>query len=169
MDKLQDLIDRVFGDVEHKPEQQPLGDAALQREHAFAEGSRKLGALRVARMAKAGSMPSVARGAERKPPQWKDQSECTDENRNMDTPDAGNLAAPFLPVLEYEVVRHRGHWRVLHIGKYSVPYNNQDDAIAAAVARAKQSVAQGRMALVRLIRTDGKERLIDLVRPNGHK
>ena len=28
MDKLQDMIDRVFGDVDHKPEQQPLSDAA---------------------------------------------------------------------------------------------------------------------------------------------
>jgi hypothetical protein len=74
MDKLQDIIDRVFGDVEHKPEQQPLSDAALQREHAFVEGSRKLEALRAARMAKAVSKPSVARRAERKPPQRKDKS-----------------------------------------------------------------------------------------------
>ena len=87
----------------------------------------------------------------------------------MDRPDAKDLAPPSLPVLEYEVVRHRGHWRVLHIGKHSAPCDSQDAAIAAAVARAKQSVAEGRMALVRLIRTDGEERLIDLDPPNEQK
>ena len=61
MDKLQDMIDRVFGDVDHKPEQQTLSDAAVQREQAFAQGARKLEALRAARMAKAESKPSVAR------------------------------------------------------------------------------------------------------------
>ena len=65
-------------------------------------------------------------------------------------------------MLEYEVVRQRGHWRVLHVGKHSAPYDSQHAAIAAAVARAKQSVALGRTALVRLKRTDGEERLIDL-------
>jgi hypothetical protein len=40
-------------------------------------------------------------------------------------------------VLEYEVVRRRGHRPVLHIGKHSTP---QDAAIAAAVAQAKQSL-----------------------------
>ena len=87
----------------------------------------------------------------------------------MDTPDAKDLAPPSLPVLEYEVVRHRGRWRVLHIGKHSAPCDSQDAAIAAAVAQAKESVAQGRLALVRLKRTDGEERLIDLDPPNGHK
>ena len=87
----------------------------------------------------------------------------------MDTPDAKDLAPPSLPVLEYEVVRHRGHWRVLHIGKHSAPCDSQDAAIAAAVAQAKESVAQGRLALVRLKRTDGEERLIDLDPPNEHK
>ena len=80
----------------------------------------------------------------------------------MDTPNAKDSALPSLPILDYEVVRHRGHWRVLHIGKYSAPCDSQDAAIAAAVAQAKQSVAQGRLALVRLRRTDGDERLIDL-------
>jgi len=83
----------------------------------------------------------------------------------MDTPDAKDLAPPSLPVLEYEVVRYRGHWRVLHIGKRSAPCDSQDAAIAAAVAQAKESVAQGRLALVRLKRTDGDERLIDLDPP----
>jgi hypothetical protein len=66
MDKLQEMIDRVFGDVDQKPEQQPLSDAATQREQAFAEGARKLEALRAARMAKAESKPSIARGRRQK-------------------------------------------------------------------------------------------------------
>jgi hypothetical protein len=87
----------------------------------------------------------------------------------MDTPDTKDSAQPALPTLEYEVVRHRGHWRILHIGKHSAPYDSQDAAIAAAVQQAKQTIAQGRMALVRLKRTDGDERLIDLDPPNEHK
>ena len=66
MDKLQEMIDRVFGDVDHKPEPQPLCDAATQREQAFAEGARKLEALRAARMAKAESKASIARGRRQK-------------------------------------------------------------------------------------------------------
>jgi hypothetical protein len=61
MGKLQDTIDRVFGDVHHKPASQPLNDAAVRREDAFAEGVRKLEALRAARLAKAQSKPSAAR------------------------------------------------------------------------------------------------------------
>jgi hypothetical protein len=79
----------------------------------------------------------------------------------MDTSDK-DLAPPSLPTLEYEVIRHRGHWRVLHVGKHSAPCDSQDAAIAAAVDQAKRSLAQGRQALVRLKRTDGGERLIDL-------
>jgi len=74
MDKLQEMIDRVFGDVDQKPEQQPLSDAALERKHAFVEGSRNLEALRAVRMAKAVSKPSVERRVERKPPQRQDNS-----------------------------------------------------------------------------------------------
>ena len=66
MDKLQDLIDRVFGDVDHKPEQQPLSDAAVQREQAFVEDARKLEALRAARMARAESEPSIGDGRHQK-------------------------------------------------------------------------------------------------------
>ena len=87
----------------------------------------------------------------------------------MDTPHTKDLAQPALPTLEYEVVRHRGHWRILHIGKHSIPLDSQDAAIAAAVHQAKQSIAQGRVALVRLKRTDGDERLIDLDAPNENK
>ena len=86
----------------------------------------------------------------------------------MDTTDIKDSAPASLPMLEYEIVRHRGHWRVLHIGKHSAPYDSQDAAIAAAVTQAKESVAQGRMALVRLKRTDGDERLIDLDPPDEH-
>jgi hypothetical protein len=85
------------------------------------------------------------------------------------TPDAKDSAPPSLPMLEYEVVRHRGHWRVLHIGKHSAPCDSQDSAIAAAVGQAKEAVAQGRLALVRLKRTDGYERLIDLDPPAEDK
>ena len=51
MDKLQEMIDRVFGDVDHKPETHPVSDAGVQRDQAFAEGARKLEALRRARLA----------------------------------------------------------------------------------------------------------------------
>jgi len=58
MYKLQDIVDRVFGDVDHKPEPQCISDAAVQRDQAFAEGARKLEALRAARLGKARSKPS---------------------------------------------------------------------------------------------------------------
>jgi hypothetical protein len=55
MENLQETIDRVFGDVEHKPKRQPLSDAAIRRAQAFAEGARKIEALRAARLGKAAS------------------------------------------------------------------------------------------------------------------
>jgi hypothetical protein len=61
MDKLQETIDRVFGDVSHKPETPPLSDAAVRRDQALAEGTRKLEALRAARLGKAQSKSSAAR------------------------------------------------------------------------------------------------------------
>ena len=57
MDKLQDMIDRVFGDVEHKPEPHPISGPAVERDQAFAEGARKLEALRAARLGTARSKP----------------------------------------------------------------------------------------------------------------
>jgi hypothetical protein len=94
-------------------------------------------------------------------------SEMTQEQHHgPDAPKVKDLAPSSLPMLEYEVVRYRGHWRVLHIGKHSAPCDSQDAAIAAAVAQARDSVAQGRLALVRLKRTDGDERLIDLDPPS---
>ena len=61
MDKLQEMIDRVFGDVDHKPETQPLSETALSRDQAFAESAHKLEALRAARLEKARSKPSAGR------------------------------------------------------------------------------------------------------------
>jgi hypothetical protein len=61
MDKLQDMIDAVFGDIDHKPAAQSLSEVAIERERAFAESARKLEALRTARMAKAKSKLSVSR------------------------------------------------------------------------------------------------------------
>jgi hypothetical protein len=98
-----------------------------------------------------------------------DSETMQEQHRSMDTPNAKDLTPPSLPILEYEVVRHRGHWRVLHVGKHSAPCDSQDAAIAAAIAQAKESIAQGRLAQVRLKRTDGDERLIDLDPPDEHK
>jgi hypothetical protein len=67
-----------------------------------------------------------------------------------------------LPTLVYDIVRHRGHWRVLHLGKHSSPYANQEDAIAAALEAAKTGYAAGRSVVVRLNRTDGKVLELDL-------
>ena len=61
-----------------------------------------------------------------------------------------------LPLLTYEVVRHRGHWRVLHMGKHSAPHLDQDAAKAAAMDSARQAKASGRDVAVRLLRTDGQ-------------
>ena len=55
MDKLQYMIDRVFGDIDRSPAHQALDDAAVRREQEFAERTRKLNALRAARLAKARS------------------------------------------------------------------------------------------------------------------
>ena len=61
-----------------------------------------------------------------------------------------------LPTITYDVVRHRGSWRVLHVGKHSAPHANQQAAIDAAVRAATQDVANGRTVAVRLNRTDGQ-------------
>jgi hypothetical protein len=62
----------------------------------------------------------------------------------------------------YDVVRHNGAWRVLHLGRYSTGYRDQQAAISAAVERAKGQMARGRSARVRLNRTDGQVWLADL-------
>ena len=56
----------------------------------------------------------------------------------------------------YDVVRHNGAWRVLHLGRYSTGFSDQQAAIAAAVEKAKGQVARGRTARVLLNRTDGQ-------------
>jgi hypothetical protein len=62
----------------------------------------------------------------------------------------------------YDVVRHNGAWRVLHLGRYSAGFRDQQAAIAAAVEKAKGQVARGRTARVLLNRTDGQVWLADL-------
>ena len=61
MEKLQDMIDTVFGDIAHKPPAQSLNEGAVERERAFAESARKLETLRAARLAKAQSKTSGRR------------------------------------------------------------------------------------------------------------
>ena len=62
-----------------------------------------------------------------------------------------------LPELRtYDVVRHNGAWRVLHLGRYSSGFRDQQAAIAAAVEKAKGQMVRGRTARVLLNRTDGQ-------------
>jgi uncharacterized protein (DUF1778 family) len=65
-------------------------------------------------------------------------------------------------VRTYDVVRHNGAWRVLHLGRYSTGYRDQQAAISAAVEKAKGQLARGRTARVLLNRTDGQVWLADL-------
>ncbi|HKP23615.1 MAG TPA: hypothetical protein VJV39_07100 [Dongiaceae bacterium] len=73
----------------------------------------------------------------------------------------------------YDVVRHNGAWRVLHLGRYSTGHNDQQAAIVAAIEKAKGQMARGRTAQVRLNRTDGQVWLADLetgtVSPPAHR
>jgi hypothetical protein len=62
----------------------------------------------------------------------------------------------------YDVIRHNGAWRVQYLGRYSTGYLSQQEAIAAAVEKAKAQMARGRAARVRLNRTDGQVWLADL-------
>lgn len=70
-----------------------------------------------------------------------------------------------LPTMTYDVVRHRGHWKVLHVGRHSASHPNQKSAIDSAVKLATESGAAGRRVLVRLNRTDG--RIFDLTEAVG--
>lgn len=56
----------------------------------------------------------------------------------------------------YDVVRHRGTWRVLHLGRHSPSHADQEAAIRAALKSARKKVSAGRDAEVRLNRTDGE-------------
>jgi hypothetical protein len=79
--------------------------------------------------------------------------------------DAQNDTAPsgdVLPTLIYDIVRHRGHWRVLHAGKHSNPHADQQAATAAAILAARQGHTASRSVLVRLNRTDGHVLELDL-------
>jgi Uncharacterized protein conserved in bacteria (DUF2188) len=62
----------------------------------------------------------------------------------------------------YEVVRHRGFWRVLHLGKHSPSCPSQQAAIEAAVKRARKAMELGQPVEVRLKRTDGQVWPIDV-------
>jgi hypothetical protein len=59
------------------------------------------------------------------------------------------------PSLLFEVVRHRGSWRILHRGKHTSPFSDQTAAILAAVKQAKGKRETGNTVEVRLNRTDG--------------
>ena len=65
-------------------------------------------------------------------------------------------------VRTYDVIRHNGAWRVLYLGRHSNGYASQQDAISAAVEKAKAQMARGRTARVLLNRTDGQVWLADL-------
>ena len=58
--------------------------------------------------------------------------------------------------LVYEVVRYRGHWRILHLSKHSKPFDNQAAAIDAARRTARDRGKQGHSVEVILRRTDGQ-------------
>jgi hypothetical protein len=57
--------------------------------------------------------------------------------------------------LLFEVVRHRGSWRILHRGKHTTPFSDQTAAIMAAVKQAKAKRETVDAVDVRLNRTDG--------------
>lgn len=57
--------------------------------------------------------------------------------------------------LLFEVVRHRGSWRILHRGKHTSPFSDQTAAIMAAVKQARAKREAGAEVEVRLNRTDG--------------
>jgi len=62
----------------------------------------------------------------------------------------------------YDVVRYKGAWRVLYLGKHSQAYPSQQAAVASAVEKAKADAAVGRAVRVRLIRVDGRVWPVDL-------
>jgi hypothetical protein len=50
MQKLQDMVEKVLGDVNSKPTPQPKDPSTLERERAFTESTRKVQMLREARL-----------------------------------------------------------------------------------------------------------------------
>jgi len=55
----------------------------------------------------------------------------------------------------FEVVRHRGAWRILRRNRHSSPFSDQAAAVAAAIKLAKAKREAGFAVEVRLNRTDG--------------
>jgi hypothetical protein len=60
------------------------------------------------------------------------------------------------PSLLFEVVRHRGAWRILRRNRHSSPFSDQSAAVAAAIKLAKAKRDAGFPVEVRLNRTDGE-------------
>ena len=58
--------------------------------------------------------------------------------------------------LVYEVVRHRGHWRILHQEKHSKAFGDQEAAIDAAKTTAAKAASKGREVQVILRQIDGQ-------------
>jgi hypothetical protein len=50
MQKLQEIIDTVLGDINQKPEPHAPSDVAVERDRRFAEAASKLEKLRLARL-----------------------------------------------------------------------------------------------------------------------
>jgi hypothetical protein len=50
MHKLQETIDRLFGDIDQKPAPQSLSDVAIRRDQAFVETAGKIERLKEARL-----------------------------------------------------------------------------------------------------------------------
>ena len=84
----------------------------------------------------------------------------------IDTPAIDTPFVETLPTMTYDVVRHRGHWKVLHVGRHSASHLSQKSAIDSAVKLAMESKAAGRNVVVRLNRTDG--RIFDLTETVGN-
>jgi len=59
------------------------------------------------------------------------------------------------PSFLFEVVRHRGAWRILRRNRHSSPFSDQAAAVAAAIKLAKEKRDAGHPVEVRLNRTDG--------------
>ena len=117
MQKIQQMIDAAFGKQAEREPQRP-SEASLEREHALNERTRKVAALKEARLRDGG-----ARRA---------------------------------PAMLFEVVRHRGHWRVRHNHRHSTPYPDQSAAILGAKQLARKKRLLGHPVEVRLVRADGQ-------------
>jgi hypothetical protein len=118
----------------------PPSDESIQRERRMEEALRKLERLRAARLSNPHKQEGVA-------------TEILPDSSSH-----ASAAAPAdaLPTLYYEVVRFRGHWRVLHRGKHSSPYASQEAAVESAMKSAMALEAAGRKVAVKLLRTDGQ-------------